>query len=206
MANGIVITFFILLGILAMVGLIILIVKVSKKIRPDVPPNSNLIISLDKQTTRGYMVGVKMTPDNDVLHNKNSNSELIRMRPISVPYDKEGKPVDVEPIRFAVRRNLILKCSAGTVDDYRSIDIIFPSSSAQLDSSLLETPFGQVLGKAIESMNDKDNTLSIIRKSNIKRKMEQDLLDETQDKVIGYQQGALRELFEQRTKEKKESM
>ena len=206
MANGLLITFSILLGIAMIIGLIVLIIKVSKKIRPDVAPNSNLIISLDTNLTKGYSIGVKMTPDEDILHNKNHTSELVKMRPIDVPYDKEGKPIDTPPIKFAVRRNLVLRCSAGSLSHYRSVEIIFPSSSAQLDSSLLETPFGQILSKVIENVNNEDNTLNTIRKSNMKRQMDQNLLDETHDKVIEYQRGALREMFENKVREKKEEM
>ena len=204
MTNGLVVTI-IILASMAVISLIIFaIIKVSKKIRPDVPPNSNLIISLDPQLTKGHSIGVKMTPDDDLINNKNHTSGLIKMRPIDVSYDKDGKPVEMQPVKFAVRRNLVFRCPAGSLSHYRTVEIIFPSSSAQLDGDLLETQFGRLLAEMVEKANDTDNLLDTVRKSNLKRKVQHDLMDETQEKVVEYQRGMLRELFDNKTKEKKE--
>jgi len=206
MASGLIITFFVLLGLLMIVGLIFLIIRLSKKIKTDVAPNSNLIISLDTALTKGHSIGVRMNPDEDAMCNKSNTSELVKMRPLDVPYDKDGKPVESQPIKFAMRRNLMLRCPMGSLSHYRTVEILFPSSSAQIDSSLLATRFGKLLSAMTEKVNDNDSLLDNIRKSNIKRKIDSDMMQESSDKVIEFQRGALREMFEQKTRENKGGM
>ncbi len=178
--------------LLFIIGMFLLFWKLSKLIRPDVPPNSPLIFSLDTLKTKGFAFGVQKE-----IKNANSSSTLIEMKPLDLPYDYRGKPVMKENFDFAIRNEKKIELPTGALSYHRSCIILLPESSANLNSEFRNTEFGMAISGLIELRNFKDKAIDIISNRQAGERSHVALLEEAQNQLMSFYKGMIQEVTSQ---------
>lgn len=160
-------------------GIIFLLWKLGQNRQSDVPPNSNMEIHFSTDTTNGHAIGVTIGADSK----GTSERAIAEMKPLDLPYGKDGKLIPQQNRKYAYRREMSYTIPAGRWSMYRNITLHAPTSITDLDEGLRNHPIGIGLCMGFKVMDFQDKAIEIINRTRQSEESKKQLLEQEMDKM-----------------------
>lgn len=163
---------FIILMILAGIGLVILIVVLVITLTKEKPKftNNNIILNFMPQYTDGYAVF------NEVFSQKINNRTFMELEPKDIDAEDIEKGDLIKNYKIVVGKNKVETLALGNLSRRRALKILLPKNPEDFPKEFRETLFGQLLMKHVEKINSMNIIEEVVRSG---KEMENRILRKT---------------------------
>jgi len=192
------IIFIFFMVIIVIVAIVIAVIKFRGVSTSTIPPNATFFKSFDQEKADGHTTGI-------ILKESSKNGETVNMkiRPLDIPYDNKGNVGEITNQKFAIRKELILRLSAGSNSLYRNEVYIFPDNSAKLNKELRNSPFGRALNLVTEELVLTDKAVQMIRENRDNERNIMTQLEPEMNKLTEIYEETLKRMIKEKASEEK---